>query len=330
MPEKNKNIKLGLLVLSGLFLFIMTLYVIGKNENIFGSSYRIKARFSNLNGLMKGNNVRFAGIQAGTVKNILIINDTTIEVEMLIDKALSPYIKKNAQASIGTEGLIGNKIINISPGKETAPIVEEGDLLNVHRTIDTDQMLETLAKTNDNIARISEGLKLTVQNINGSTALWKLGKDSTLNTNIRTSLANISTATANARNMTAQLDALVGDIRKGKGTAGALLADSSIAKDLDQTIRTIASAGNRTQQAADELSTTISTIRHDLEQGRGAANAILRDTGIVIKLNASLDNIQKGTNAFSQDMEALKHNFLLRGYFRKLEKQQKKAAVTSH
>jgi len=322
--QNNSNIKLGLLVLAGLFLFIATLYVVGKNQNIFGSSYEIKARFSNINGLMKGNNIRFSGIQAGTVKRITIIDDSTIEVSMLIDKSLQPFIKKNALASIGTEGLIGNKIINILPSKENAAVALEGDLLTVHKTIDTDEMLETLSGTNKNIALISEDLRITVHRINNSTALWGLLKDSGMAANIRTTMTNIRVASSNARNMTDQLNALVDDVRHGKGSVGALLADSSFARDLNRALVNIGSAGERASEAAGQLNTTIKDIQADLTNGKGTANALLRDTGLVVKLNASLDNIQKGTDAFSQNMEALKHNFLFRGYFRRLEKQQKK------
>jgi len=325
MAQQNtSNIKLGLLVLAGLFLFIGTLYVVGKNQNIFGSSYEIKARFSNINGLMKGNNIRFSGIQAGTVKNITIIDDTTIEVSMLIDKSLQPYIKTNALASIGTEGLIGNKIINILPVKRNAPVAREGDLLAVHKAIDTDEMLGTLSVTNKNIALISEDLRMTVHRINNSTALWSLLKDSNVAGNIKTTLNNVRMASVNARNVTGGLDALVKDVRQGKGSVGALLTDSSFARDLGRAMIDIASAGQRATAAAGRLDTTIMDIQTELNNGKGTANALLRDTGLVVKLNASLDNIQKGTDAFSQDMEALKHNFLFRGYFRRLEKQQRK------
>src|SRR5579871_5679600 len=92
------NIKLGLLVLTGLGLLISTLYIIGKNEDIFGSHFELRARFANANGLMAGNNIRFSGIQAGTVKSIRVIDDTTIEATLLIDNALQPYINANAEA----------------------------------------------------------------------------------------------------------------------------------------------------------------------------------------------------------------------------------------
>jgi phospholipid/cholesterol/gamma-HCH transport system substrate-binding protein len=70
-------------------------------------------------------------------------------------------------------------------------------------------------------------------------------------------------------------------------------------------------------------------VRRDIEEGKGAANALLRDSQLVIKLNASLDNIRQGTDGFNQNMEALKHNFLFRGYFRRLEKEKKKQTTNA-
>jgi phospholipid/cholesterol/gamma-HCH transport system substrate-binding protein len=320
----NSSTKLGLLVLSGLFLFILTLYIIGKNQNMFGSSYKLKARFTEVNGLMKGNNIRFSGIQAGTVKSIRIIDDTTIEVVMMINNDLKPYIHTNADASIGTEGLIGNKVINITPGKGIASIAEDGDMLNTRRLANTEDMLQTLSKTNDNIATISEGLKQTVQRINTSAALWRLLNDSSLPANTRSALAHIRQASANADRLTGDLQGLISDVRHGKGAAGTLLADTVFANKLTATLDNLRLAGMQAGAAVESLDSTVKDVHENLTNGKGTVTALLRDTAMLNRVNASLENIQKGTESFSQDMEALKHNFLLRGYFRKLEKKQKK------
>lgn len=322
--QTNSNTKLGLLVLSGLFLFILTLYIIGKNQNLFGSSYRLKARFTEVNGLMKGNNIRFSGIQAGTVKSIRIIDDTTIEVVMLISNDLKPYIHTNAAASIGTEGLIGNKVINITPGKGIASIAEDGDMLKTHRLVNTEDMLQTLSKTNDNVATISEELKRTVQRINTSAALWRLLNDSSLPANTRSALAHIRQASANADRLTGDLQGLISDVRKGKGAAGQLLADTAFSNKLTATLDNLRIAGTQANAAAEGLNATIKDVHENLTNGKGTVTALLKDTVLLNRVNISLENIQKGTDAFSQDMEALKHNFFLRGYFRKLDKQQKK------
>src|SRR5665647_546677 len=112
------NVKLGSFVLAGLICLVLLLYMIGKNRNLFGNNYVLKTRFENVQGLIAGNNVRFSGIQAGTVKSIKILNDTVIEVTMIIEKKMQSIIRKNAITSIGTEGVVGNKVVNIVPARQ--------------------------------------------------------------------------------------------------------------------------------------------------------------------------------------------------------------------
>lgn len=323
--SNTSNLKLGLLVLSGLLLFILTLYIIGKNENLFGSSFEIRARFTNVNGLLPGNNIRFAGIQAGTVKGIRIIDDTTIEVVLSINKDMKPYIHKNALTSLGTEGLMGNKVINIFPQTGIAPVVQAGDILSTPRNVSTDEMLQTLANTNNNIADISADLKATIRRINQSSALWTILGDGGLATHIQSSLNDISQASANANGMTRDLREIIGDAKNGKGSIGSLMRDTAFATSLARAIETIRSAGNKADQLAGTLDETVRDIHQQVTGGKGPVNTLLTDSGLVVKLNASMENIREGTNSFNQDMEALKHNFLLRGYFRKQAKQQKQA-----
>ncbi len=325
MPgQKSNNIKLGLFVLAGVLLLVFALYMLGKNKNLFGSNFQLKARFTNISGLTKGNNIRFSGIQVGTVKNIQVIDDTTIEVVMLIDEKIKSFLHKNAVASIGSEGLMGNKIINILPGPGAAKEIDENDVLSVKKTINTDDMLQTLNKTNDNVAVISEDLKSVVQRINNSAALWEILNERSLAANLKVSLNNIRLASENTKDMTAGLYSIINDVKNGKGSVGALLTDTTLSYNLNEAIAKIKSVGDNANGLANELDEMARRVQYDISNGKGTVNALLKDSMIVIKLNASLDNIQKGTYSFSQDMEALKHNFLLRGYFRRQEKNQKK------
>jgi phospholipid/cholesterol/gamma-HCH transport system substrate-binding protein len=318
------NVKLGIFVIAGLLFLILLLYMIGKNRNLFGSNYVLKARFENVQGLKSGNNIRYSGIEAGTVKKVSILNDTLIEVIMLIDNKMKGIIRKNAVASIGTEGFVGNKVLNISPGKKSATAAEEGDILSTKKAIDTDEMLRTLDKTNNDISIIAENLKTTVHNINSSDALWEILSEKTLPDNIRLSVNNIRLATARAANMVDDLHSLINDVKNGKGSLGAILTDSSYALNLNEAIQKIKSVGEHADTLAEEINNFVSSVKNDLNNGKGVMNTLLKDSSVVNKLNHSLDNIEKGTDAFNQDMEALKQNFLLRGYFRKLEKQKQK------
>ncbi|MET3980275.1 phospholipid/cholesterol/gamma-HCH transport system substrate-binding protein [Mucilaginibacter sp. UYP25] len=329
MANKGENnIKLGVFVLAGLLVLMASFYMIGKNRNIFGSGFELKARFNNLNGLMEGNNVLFSGIQAGTVKKITMINDTLIEVTLAIDNKTSAFIHKNALAAIGTEGLMGNKVVNIQAKRGTSPMVETGDILAAQKMINTDEMLLTLSKTNNNIATISESLKNAVLGIDSS-ALVKLLNDQRIGTSLRSSLKSINQASVNADNMTRGLNDMIVQIKQGKGAAGVLISDPAVAGDLKTAISNIRSSTEHANQMTRQLQEIVQNVNHDLSNGKGPLHGLLRDSTMTKKISLSLDNVQKGTDGFNQNMEALKHNFFFKGYFKNLAKQQKKDSLAS-
>jgi phospholipid/cholesterol/gamma-HCH transport system substrate-binding protein len=319
------SVKLGAFVLGGLLFLVLLLYMIGKNQDLFGDTYDLKARFENIQGLVAGNNVRFSGIHAGTVKKVKILNDTTIEVTMIIDTKMQTIIRKNAMVSIGTDGLVGNKVVNITPAHQPAGLAVAGDLLLSKKAVDTDEMLQTLYRTNNDIAAISANLKTTVQRINNSNGLWALLSDQSIPKDVRAAVAHIRIAAAKAGNTVDHLNSIVIDVKNGKGSAGKILNDTAIAQNLNDAIVKIKAVGDEADALAGEINNMIKGIQKDITSGKGTANALLKDSVLAIRLNQSLENIQKGTDGFNQNMEALKHNFLLRGYFRKLEKQKKAA-----
>jgi phospholipid/cholesterol/gamma-HCH transport system substrate-binding protein len=318
------NVKLGLFVLGGLLFLIILLYMIGKNRNLFGATYVLKARFEHVQGLVSGNNVRFSGIEAGTVKKITILNDTVIEVTMIVDKKMKQIIRKNAIASIGTDGLVGNKVLNIAPARQASPLAEENDILVSRKSVDTEEMMQTLYKTNKDVSVIAEELKATVQRINQSSALWSLLNDQSVPDELRRAVAGIRSATGHANEMAGDLHEIIADVKKGKGAAGTILRDTIFAQNLNETVLKIKRAGEQSDSLVVEMRRLLADVRQDINSGKGAANALLKDSVLTARLNESLDNIRDGTNGFNQNMEALKHNFFFRGYFRKLEKQKRK------
>ena len=317
------NIKLGIFVLAGLLFLILVLYMIGRNRNFFGSNFILKIEFENVQGLKAGNNVRFGGIDVGTVKKISFINDTLMEVEMTIDENAKTIIHKNAVGSISTDGLVGNKVLNITSSKQPAALVEDGDVLGSKKPIDTDDMLRTLYKTNNDVAFLAENLKITVNRINSSSALWSVLSDNELPRNLRLSAYHVRLAAAKANDMVNDLYTIVNNVKNGGGSMGAILTDTAFVYNLNAAVVKIKTVGDHADSLSQQLSQMVTGIQVDLNGGTGVINALLKDSGMVVKLNASLDNVQKGTDGFNQNMEALKHNFLFRGYFKKLEKQKK-------
>ena len=326
MKKKSVNvIKLGAFVLSGLALVILMLYLLGKNSSIFSKRFEVFAHFKDINGLLVGNNVRFSGINVGIVHQIEILNDTVIAVTLNLDKNMKHFVRANAVASLGTDGLIGNRVINITPVGGNAPFVKGGELLPSREEVNTQAMLQTLYRTNENIAGISEEIRATVFMIRSSSELSSILNDKTLSANLHTSLMHLNETTQNAALLTENAIGTLQLASKGKGTLANLLTDTTLMVEVNKAVQQIKTLETTADHLVKNMNVVVESVGKDINQGDGAVNTLLRDSLTAARLRATIDNAEKGTAAFAQDMEALKSNFLFRRYFKK---QEKKAAKT--
>ncbi|MBS1976791.1 MAG: MCE family protein [Bacteroidetes bacterium] len=314
------NIKLGGFVIGGMIFLIFSLYMIGSNRNLFGSTFTIKTYFHNINGLMVGNNVRYSGIDVGTVKKIEIVNDSTVSVTMLIENDVRKFIKQNAITSVGTDGLMGNKLVNINSVPEAADPVEEGMVLKSLRPVETDEMLRTLNTTNENIAGITDDLQKITQRIKNSKGIWGLLQDTSIARNMEAFASNLNLASKKVVLASDELAILVHRVNQGNGVAGALLTDTTLTRKIKSAVAHIEDASAKTAQ----ISRDISEVMKQMKKGQGAAGAIFTDSTTDRNLRQSITNIEQGTAKFNENMEALKHHFLFRGYFKDQEKQAEK------
>ena len=322
MKEKKKinNSKLGLMVLAGVLFLVYALYMIGKNQNIFGSSITIISVVENVNGLVPGNNVRFQGIDVGTVKSIEMANDSSIHVTLYIQKKMQPFIKNNALTSINTDGLMGNKILHILPQDGNADPVREGDILYPKDQIDTDKMLEKLSNTGDYLEITLINLAEVSEKLNSSESLWALLSDDQLPEDIKNAIGEFKTAGSNAADLAKAGKELIEDLEKGNGIVHQVFKDSVLADNLNKSIENIL----QTSADAALMMDDIREIVNSIESGEGTAGLLLRDSLMRESLLKSMENIEKSTYNFNQNMEALKGNFLFRKYYKKQEKERKK------
>lgn len=323
MAKKSiHHVKLGIFITAGIAFLILLLYTIGKNHHLFGNTFELKARFRNARGLMPGNNVRYSGIDAGTVQSVRIIDDSTIEASLLVKTEMKDYIRKNAVAFISTDGIMGNKLVNIEPSRIPAPAVQEGDILLSKRGADTDEMLSILSNTNNDLAIIASSLRSATSRINASKSVWAILEDSTLPQNIRLSFRRFREAGENMDLMMKNLSSISGEIRQGRGTIGQLLRDTAISYSLKDAIGKIRKSGDSIDSISLSITHLIDSVSDDINHSRGLAGAILNDSSLNNRFSSTLNNLEEGTRAFNENMEALKHNFFFRGYFRKIEKKK--------
>ncbi|OFY85206.1 MAG: hypothetical protein A3F72_05355 [Bacteroidetes bacterium RIFCSPLOWO2_12_FULL_35_15] len=315
--EISRNIRLGALVIASMCLIIVALYLIGIKQNLFGSTFRITAKFHNVNGLMSGNNVRFSGINVGTVESVEIVDDSSVNVTMIIEENIRIFIKKNSLASVGTDGLMGNKLVNINSSKNHSQSVVDGDVLKTVSPIETEEMFRTLNATNDNLKYITGDLKNITNKINSPNTLWSLLMDTVVAENVKQAIVNIKLTGHRTAIITGDLSKIVQDIKSGKGTIGALLTDTIFSTKLNQTIVDIKVITDSMALVSGDLR----SITQKIKNGEGAIGTLIMDTTFVNNLNKSMENIKNGTAGFDENMEALKHNLLLRKYFKKKEKE---------
>lgn len=309
----NRNIRLGIFVISGTLLLVLALYLIGNKQNLFGSTVRVSARFYNVDGLMQGNNVRFAGIDVGTVESVEIENDSTVRVSMVIEEDVRKFIKKNSIASVGTDGLMGNKLVNINSAATTGQEIEEGDELRTQRPIEMDEMVRTLNVTNENIRIITGNLRSITDKINSRNSLWSILMDTLVADNIRSTVVNLKLTSGQALTVTGDLRELTSSVKAGKGTLGALVMDTTISGKIRQTVVNLQKVSDTTAI----LTGNISEIVRGLKNGKGSLGLLLTDTTVVHNLNKSIISIDTAGSKFSGNMEALRYSWPFKKYFRK-------------
>ncbi|GAA4273396.1 MlaD family protein [Aquimarina gracilis] len=317
----SQKLKVGVFVVVGTLLLIAALYSIGNRQNLFGSNIRILSVFTNVNGLELGNNVRYSGINVGTVSKIKMVSDHQIIVEMLIQEHIGQHIKKDAVATIGSDGLVGNMIVNIIPRESKKLPVVSGDTIQSYSKIGTDDMLTTLNVTNENAALLTADLlKITTQILEGKGTLGLLINDSIMANDLKRTIYELRKASSGASMAITELNDIISSINNNESVAGVLLNDSISG----QKMKTIVTNLEQSSINITEVSQNLNTVVNDIKEGEGAINYLSNNPDLVKQIDATMSNIEAGTQRFNENMEALKHHFLFRGYFRKIEKEKKK------
>ncbi len=334
--EKINTTKLGLFVTTAIILFTIAVYYIGSRQNLFAASFGISTTFQNVNGLQAGNNVRYSGIDVGVVDRIVIINDSTIRVEMMLEKKVQNFLKSDALASIGTDGLVGNMIVNINPGKGNGGPVVAGGVIPSYSRFETEDMMNALGKTTENIALLSlRLLEITEAIHQGEGTLTTLLYDSNWADQIEGSLQHINQSAQDLAVLSGQLRKNMAGVEQGQGVLGYLLKDTTLKDQMSQVTQSLDTLlTTRTKPIMDELeaaskeititSSALKEIIQELDVNQGMVGTVFKDSIAADELKKIIHNLNEGTYRFNENMEALKHNFLFRKYFKKQEKLRKK------
>ena len=318
MKDRFKNLQLGIFVLTGTVLFILALYLVGTKKNIFGSNLKIKARFNNVNGLMEGNNVRFGGIDIGSIEKIIIISDSNVQVEMWIDKKAGQYIRKNYTATIGTDGLMGNRLINIHPEKGKSNLIVNGDELNTINPLETEEMLRAFNATGINMKSITENLNAITIKLKQNNALWEILGEKKIAVDIERFIKTLNITGSHAQKISEQVEEYAQKINNKKSFISKLSSE-----ELSDKFSVIIDNISTIEDSTLLLITELNQVTKKINQGKGTISKLLNDSVTSGQINQTMEQIKNSAKALEEDLEGLKSSIFLRRYFKKKSKSVK-------
>ena len=318
----SKKISVGIFIIVGTILLITALYSVGKRQHLFSSNIQLKAIFTDVSGLQVGNNVRYSGVDVGTVGKIQMTAEGKITVEMSVDEKAAKFIKKNAVASIASDGLVGSMVVNLVPGeKKISKMVVSGDYIQVRTKVTIDEIMETFSKTNESAVLITADLaKITHKIVEGKGSLGAILSDTLLENDLRYAVSGMKRIAEGASDAVAKVNAIISKINYDESAAAVLLSDpKSRAK-----IQNVFSNLEKSSKDINKISQSLDDYVDEIKSGKGSLNYITKDETLVKNIDSTIINVKGAAEKLNENMEALKHNFLFRGYFRKAEHKQEK------
>jgi phospholipid/cholesterol/gamma-HCH transport system substrate-binding protein len=316
--EVKQDIKLGIFVLIGVILFIISLFFIGSERNIFAKTFEISAIFKNIEGLKAGDNVWLSGVKIGTVKSTQIVKEGKVVVTLSLKDKQNEFIRRDATAFIGSDGLVGNKIVVIRPGKATQ-IINDNDTINSFSPPDTQELFNIAKDVGDNTKVLTTDLKTIASKIrHGEGVVGELLNDGPLAQDFRKVVSSLKQTGTNTARASSDLSALLAEIKHGNGLLPTVISDTTMAIKFEQAIANV----KKVSDNASAMANNLQEVTKKMNSQNNAIGVLLADSVFAGKLKTTMDNAQSASYKLDEDMEALQHNFLLRGYFKKKRKAQ--------
>ncbi len=327
----QRSVIVGIFVFLGVAILVVTILTLGAQKKAFESSITVKTFFGNVNGLQKGNNVWFSGVKVGTIKRVTLQQNGTVEVDMNVEEQSVKFIPGDSKAKLSSDGLIGNKIIEIYGGTAGKPPITDGVVLNNDKLVSTDEMMNTLSKNNDNLLAITNDFKVVSGRIaEGKGSLGKLLTEETMYNQLEATTNTLQKVSQNLDRLSMNVSSYTAKLNSKGSLANDLVTDTIVFSNLRSTIsqlREVVQSSqtvmNNLQSTSSDLQTGVKNINNSLASQSTPIGLLLNDPQAATNLRVTLRNLASGTKKLDEDLEALQHNFLLRGFFRKKAKLEK-------
>lgn len=316
--ETRRNIKLGAFVLAGVTLLLTAVFFMGKQSTVFNKTFTVASIFKNVEGLKDGDAVWLSGVKIGIVQSVRIIDEGKVIVKLSLNDKQNQFLKSDATAFIGSDGLVGNKIVVIRPGSASSTI-HENDTINSFSPTDTQELFNLAKEVGSNTRTITDDLKLITAKLNkGQGIVGELLHDGELSLQVRDLVSSLKRASEHTNKTTEELQAMVKDLKEGNGLLAKLIHDSTYVTAFETTMANVKEVGDHSKV----ISNNLKDIIQKMDSNNSAIGVLLADPVFANKMRTTLSNAQSASAKLDENMEALQHNFLLRGYFRRQEKKK--------
>ena len=320
----SRSVIVGIFVFLGVAIFVITVLTLGSQRKTFEKFITVQSYFDNVNGLQKGNNIWFSGVKVGIIKDVRLKENGSVEVDMNIEEKSIKYIPKDVLAKLSTDGLIGNKIIELSGGTANADRIKSGDIVRSEKLLSTDAIMATLSKNNDNLYAITSDIKLITGNIaGGKGTIGKLLTDETMVNQINATTGILKRASENLEKLSYNVSSYTAKLNDKGTLANDLVSDTVIFSKLRTTVSRLQDVADSSRNVIANLNKTGTIINNGLSNKNSPAGMLLNDEQSAGKIKTTLQNLQSASKKLDDDLEAVQHNFLLRGFFKKKAKQEK-------
>jgi phospholipid/cholesterol/gamma-HCH transport system substrate-binding protein len=269
--ELGRKLRVGTFILVALTAFLGMIYALGAKSRLFEAKYTIHAEFTEVGGLSEGATVRLAGVQIGRVSEVNLPGEPggKVRVDLAIAERFADRVRKDSIARIETQGLLGDKIVEITVGSRAAPATQPGDTIASRDPADIGQVVSQGAQTVKDVAAVAATLRETAEGLQQSRLLEDAG-----------------VTMANARKLTDQIARIVDQVERGKGWANALIYQEPVAL-----------------RRLDGLIATTQALLDRVERGEGAVGVLTSDrsTASARRLVAAMDRLARAVERPGDD-----------------------------
>jgi phospholipid/cholesterol/gamma-HCH transport system substrate-binding protein len=313
--SSNKQaVIVGIFIILGLGFLAAGILVVGNLHSTFHRKTTLVTLFDDVSGLQTGNNIWISGVKVGTVSNLEFHGRSKVIVTMDIATDSRKYIRKDAKVKISSDGLIGNRILVIYGGTDSAPEAQAGDTLHVEKTFTSDDVINTAQENNKNLLAITNDLKvITSRLVSGQGSVGKLLQDSLMYTNINQTIQSLQKASVKAQQMLNTLADFSAGINKKGTLAKDLTTDTVMYKSMKATMSDL-------QLTADSAALLIGNLKRISNDPNSPIGVLLHDKEAGAQLKESLEYLNSSSKKLDENLEAAKHNILFKRYFKKKAK----------